>query len=178
MYQLVLPVTCRSAVLHLTHTIPLAGHLGRDKTAQRILRRFYWPTMYRDMAEYCRSCGECQKVGHQRVQRALLIPLPIVGEPFERMAMDIVGPLPRSRAGYKYILVTCDYATCYPDAIPHRSIDAEHVAHDLIKLLSCWHPEGDINGSGEQLHLPVACRDIPTTPHPPHSNHSLPPGLK
>lgn len=37
--QLVLPQALRSAVLTLAHTIPLAGHLGRDKTAQRVLQR-------------------------------------------------------------------------------------------------------------------------------------------
>ena len=53
---------------------------------------------------------------------------------FERMAMDIVGPLPRSRSGNRYILVVCDYATQYPEAVPMRSIDAELVAEELVKL--------------------------------------------
>ena len=50
--------------------------------------------------------------------------------------MDIVGPLPRSRAGHKYILVMCDYAIRYPEAVPLRSIDTEHVAEELIKLFA------------------------------------------
>ena len=50
--------------------------------------------------------------------------------------MDIVGPLPRSRSGNKYILVICDYATRYPEAIPLRSIDAEHVAEELLKVFA------------------------------------------
>ena len=116
--QLVLPHTCRPTVLQLAHTIPLAGHLGRDKTTQRILHRFYWPTLFKDVADYVRSCPECQKAGSQRVRRAPLIPLPVIGVPFERMAMDIVGPLPRSRSGNRYVLVVCDYATRYPEAVP------------------------------------------------------------
>ena len=40
-----------------------------------------------------------------------MIPLPVIDKPFERVAMDIVGPLPRSRAGHRYILVMCDYAS-------------------------------------------------------------------
>ena len=44
--QLVLPQACWPTVLALTHTIPLAGHLGRDKTARRVLQQFYWPTNY------------------------------------------------------------------------------------------------------------------------------------
>ncbi|KAL5484320.1 hypothetical protein EMCRGX_G020794 [Ephydatia muelleri] len=54
--------------------------------------------------------------------------------------MDIVGPLPRSRAGNKYILVLCDYATRYPEAVPPKSIDAESVAEELIKKLLQMHP--------------------------------------
>lgn len=50
--------------------------------------------------------------------------------------MDIVGPLPRSKAGNRYILVLCDYATRYPEAVPLRSIDAEHVAEELIKIFA------------------------------------------
>jgi transposase InsO family protein len=65
-----------------------------------------------------------------------MIPLPVVGEPFARIAMDIVGPLPRSRAGNHYVLVICDYATRYSEAVPLRSIDAEHVAEELVKLFS------------------------------------------
>ena len=32
--QLVLPLQCRQTVFKLAHKIPLAGHLGRDKTVQ------------------------------------------------------------------------------------------------------------------------------------------------
>ena len=68
--------------------------------------------------------------------RAPLIPLPIIDEPFRRIAMDIVGPLPKSRAGHRYILVICDYATRYPEAVALRSIDAEHVAEELMKVFA------------------------------------------
>ncbi len=134
--QLVLPRSCRSTVLELAHTIPLAGHLGRDKTAKRVLQRFYWPTLFKDVATYCRQCPQCQKASDRMMRRAPLIPLPVVGEPFQRIAMDLVGPLPRSRAGHRYILVVCDYATRYPEAIPMKSIDAERVAEELVQLFS------------------------------------------
>lgn len=50
--------------------------------------------------------------------------------------MDIVGPLPKTRSGNRYVLVICDYAICYPQAIALCSIDAEQVAEELIKVLS------------------------------------------
>ena len=134
--QLVLPKRCRKAVLEIAHEIPLAGHMGRTKTSQRILRRFYWPTLFKDVAEFCRGCEQCQKSTKRGVQKAPLVPLPIITEPFQKIAMDIVGPLPRSRSGNRYVLVICDYATRYPEAIALRSIDAEHVAEELIKVFS------------------------------------------
>ena len=97
--QLVLPHQCRQQVLSLAHAAPLAGHLGRKKTYNRVAQRFYWPTMYRDVANFCQTCETCQRFHKHRVHRAPMIPLPVVEEPFKRIAMDIVGPLPRSRSG-------------------------------------------------------------------------------
>jgi len=68
--------------------------------------------------------------------RAPLIPLPIISQPFERIAMDIVGPLPRSARGNRFVLVVCDYATRYPEAIPMKSIDASSVAEELVTIFS------------------------------------------
>lgn len=113
--QLVLAQQCRGTILTLAHSIHLSGHLG---TARRILQRFYWPTLYKDVAAYCKSCPSCQKAARVRKHRVPMVPLPIISEPFSRIAMDIVAPLPRSRSGMKYILVICDHATRYLEAIP------------------------------------------------------------
>ena len=106
-----LPKRCRGTVLKLAHDVPLGGHLGKEKTGRRLLRRFYWPTLLKDVAEFCRGCPTCQRSTQGKIKRAPLVPLPIKTEPFTRVAMDIIGPLPRSRSGNKYILVLCDYGT-------------------------------------------------------------------
>jgi len=67
----------------------------------------------------------CQLDASRRVSRVPLIPLPIMSEPFQRIAMDIVGPLPKSHIGKRFVLVVCDYATRYPEAVPLRTTDAE-----------------------------------------------------
>ena len=70
--QLVLPVQCRKAVLEVAHKIPMAGHMGKTRTARRFLQRFYWPTLYKDVAAHCRLCSECQKAAPRSVLRAPL----------------------------------------------------------------------------------------------------------
>lgn len=62
--------------------------------------------------------------------------MPIIEEPFTRIAMYVVGPLECSKSRNKYILVICDYATRYPESIPLQSIEAKKIADDLIKLLA------------------------------------------
>ena len=46
-----------------------------------------------------------------------MVSVPVVDKPFKRVAIDIMGPLDRSRSGNRYILVLCDYATQYPEAV-------------------------------------------------------------
>ena len=134
--QLILPKQCHQNVCKLAHTIPLAGHLGRDKTIKRITKHFYWPTVFSDVAEYCRRCPQCQRTAKGSQRKVPLIPLPVMEAPFERIAMDVVGPLPRSRRGHQYILVVCDYATRYPEAMALRKVDAGSVADQLIQLFA------------------------------------------
>ena len=134
--QLVLPSQCYNTVLYLAHDIPLVGHLGKEKTSQRILERFYWPTLYRDIANFCKGCGRCQKASHYKGKCACLVPLPIIDVPFKCIVMDIIGPLPHSHSGNKYIIVVCDYATRYPEAMAICSIEAERIAEELVKLFA------------------------------------------
>uniref|UniRef100_A0A8C7WTQ9 Gypsy retrotransposon integrase-like protein 1 n=1 Tax=Oryzias sinensis TaxID=183150 RepID=A0A8C7WTQ9_9TELE len=123
--------------MHLAHTLPWAGHLGRHKTYLRVSSRFFWPSMYTDIQTYCATCPTCQKTAiTHKSDRALLHPLPIISTPFRRIAMDIVGPLPKSSSGHKYILVVCDYATRFPEAFPLRTITAPAVMRALIQFFS------------------------------------------
>ena len=177
--QLVLPVQCRAAVLKLAHGVPFAGHLGRDKTAHRILHRFYWPTVYKDVADFVKTCAECQKTAPRCCNKAPLIPLPIMEEPYKRIAMDIIGPLPRSRTGKKYVLVVCDYATRFPEAIPMKSVDAEHVAEELLTLFSrVGVPEEILTDQGSnftsqlltELYRMLHVHAIRTTPYHPQTD--------
>ena len=87
------------------------------------------------MADYCRACVECQKLA-RRGQKVPLVPMPIIGEPFERIAMDVIGPLPKTAAGKQFVLVISDYATHSPEAYAMTTITATSVAEKLMDLFS------------------------------------------
>ena len=102
-----------------------------------------------------------------------------MSEPFSRIAMDIVGPLLRSRSGNKYLLVLCDYATRYPEAVPLKSIDAESVAEELIKVFARMGvPQEILTDQGSnftsqllvELYRLLQVRPIRTSPYHPETN--------
>ncbi|XP_063075477.1 uncharacterized protein LOC134465637 [Engraulis encrasicolus] len=132
--QLLVPQPYRATVLNLAHSHPLGAHLGMEKTKERILQRFYWPGVHKEVENYCRSCPECQQKAPKPSYRSPLIPLPIIETPFERIGLDIVGPLPKSARGHQYILVIVDYATRYPEAIPLRKATSQQIAKELFLL--------------------------------------------
>lgn len=133
---LALPQCLTQKVMELGHSVPWAGHLAFQKSLRRIASRFVWPGMYIQLKEFCATCQTCQLTSPRGVPRAQLQPLPLIATPFDRIGMDIVGPLEKSSSGHRYILVICDYATRYPEAFPLRSITARHVANCLIQLFS------------------------------------------
>ncbi|XP_023182633.1 uncharacterized protein LOC111606305 [Xiphophorus maculatus] len=95
--QLVVPKAVRETVLKLGHSIPWAGHLGKHKTLARIKRCFFWPGLRKDVVQFCRSCPECQMTSARLPGKAPLQPLPVLSTPFQRLGMDIVGPVERSK---------------------------------------------------------------------------------
>ncbi|XP_061098630.1 uncharacterized protein LOC133128839 [Conger conger] len=134
--QLLVPQPFVPRVLYLGHTHLLGAHLGMEKTYERILARFYWPGVKKAVEDYCRHCAVCQLHSPKVTLRNPLIPLPIIDVPFRRIAMDMVGPLPKSSRGHRYILVILDYATRYPEAVPLRTATGKAVARELFLLFS------------------------------------------
>uniref|UniRef100_A0A9J8C449 Gypsy retrotransposon integrase-like protein 1 n=1 Tax=Cyprinus carpio carpio TaxID=630221 RepID=A0A9J8C449_CYPCA len=133
---LVVPRSKIQTVLELAHAHPMAGHLGAQNTAQRIRDRFHWPGLEGDVKRYCQACPTCQRTSPHTPPPSPLIPLPIIEVPFERIGMDLVGPLPKSARGHEHILVIVDYATRYPEAIPLRKATAKNIAQELFLLSS------------------------------------------
>ena len=137
-YQIVVPKSHRQEILSLAHETPLAGHMGINKTYEKILNYFYWPNVRKDVAEFCRSCHACQMVGkpNQTIPKAPLKPIPAVEEPFSRIIVDCVGPLPKTRSGNQYLLTIMCATSRFPETIPLRNIKAKTIVKALTKFFT------------------------------------------
>lgn len=72
-----------------------------------------------------------------RVKPVPLQVMPIVTEPFSRVASDLVGPLaPPSSEGHRYLLTLIDFSTGFPEALPLKDIDSIAVAEALLLIFS------------------------------------------
>ena len=137
-YQAVVPKVYRNEILTLAHSVPLGGHLGVRKTADRILKHLFWPELRKDVRMFCRTCHTCQIVGkpNQVVPVAPLQPNPVFGEPFSKIIVDCLGPLPKTKTGFQYLLTIMCSASRFPEAIPLRNITAKTVTKALIKFFT------------------------------------------
>ena len=82
-----------------------------------------------------KTCWECQQRGSTRqnnVKRTIL-PMDI----FERWGIDIVGPLPLTQQGNKYIIVAVDYFTRWPEAQPLKIVTAVIAADFIYEEIIC-----------------------------------------
>ena len=128
-YQIVLPQSLRKKSFSLLHNTVTAGHLGVQKTLGKIKQRFFWYNLKNDIEHWCRVCDIC--ASRKQPYRKVKAPMKQynVGYPLERVAIDIMGPLPvTDTTNARFLLLVSCYFTKWLDAIPITSIDAKTVA--------------------------------------------------
>ena len=135
--QVCLPESLVPKVLHALHDSPSAGHLGVSKTLEKVRRRFYWHGMREDVESHIRRCGPCAEVNDpNKLPKAPLINIKS-GHPLQRVAIDIVGPTPRSSSGHEWLLVVSDHFTKFAQAYPVRNTSAVTLAKKVMDEYIC-----------------------------------------
>ena len=131
--QMVIPRTLREPVLSEMHDSATAGHLGIRRTLLTMQARFFWPMMKRSVREWCKQCTRCAaRKPPQRRARAAMQKYQ-VGVPMERVAIDVMGPLPTSTRGNRYVVVMADYFTKWAEAIATPDQEARTVADVFVR---------------------------------------------
>ncbi|XP_022004371.1 uncharacterized protein LOC110901923 [Helianthus annuus] len=98
---------------------------------------YYWPEMHEDAVEELRRCRSCQKFAPQTLRpKNNLIPV-TAAWPFQKWAVDIVGPFPLAPGKLKYLIVAIDYFTKWVEAKPLAKITAENAKKFLWEHIVC-----------------------------------------
>ncbi|XP_042150102.1 uncharacterized protein LOC121838101 [Ixodes scapularis] len=179
--QLVLPEKFRQTVVALAHDSIMSGHQGINNTIGLVAEEFFWPGMQSEIRRYVRSCDVCQRtVPKGRVGKAPLGTMPTIATPFQRIAIDIIGPItPKSDSGKRYILTMVDVATRYPDAVALQSTGTPEVAEALMDMFARYGvPEEILSDRGsnftsdlmKEVGRLLSMRHLLTTPYHPMCN--------
>lgn len=131
--KLIVPQRMTNEIMRILHDLPSAGHLGVNKMTDKVRQRYYWKGWREDVENHCRKCLKCAE--HNPAKKRARAPLisSTTGYPMERVAVDVVGPLPKTRNGNRFILVVCDYFTKWPEAYPIPDHKAVTVANKLVE---------------------------------------------
>ncbi|RWS19968.1 pol polyprotein-like protein [Leptotrombidium deliense] len=129
------------------------GHLGIRRTFERIRERFWWKAMFKDIVNWVTSCKICNLVKPHKGKSAELKPIKPGERPMSKIGLDIIGMLPTSTRGNRFILVVTCYLTKYAitKAVKHVTAKdvAEFLLHDVILKFSAF--ETLISDNGVQF---------------------------
>ena len=174
---IVLPQKFRLQVMQLAHEG--LDHLGARKVKSLIRQRFTWPGVGQNVIRHCRSCATCQRCNKAPARKAPLVEREVLSEPFESLAFDIVGPMPKGKGGCRFLLTAICMASKWPEAIPLRSVTAKAVAKGMIDIfahtgipLRLLTDQGSqfIGSLVTQLCRNLGIEKIKTTPYHPEGN--------
>jgi hypothetical protein len=139
--QLLVPKVMRNEVMYQMHNTTVSGHLGKKKTREKVLQKFYWSGVREDVDNWVRACDTCGSIKSlPKAAKAPMGKMP-VGAPLDRLSMDVLGPLPVSKQNNRFILVVSDHFTKWVEvfAIPDYTAAtcARIVLNEVIARWGC-----------------------------------------
>ncbi len=177
---LVVPRSMVSEVIREFHDHPLMGHLGAKKTYHRLAERFYWLKMRTDISRFTQGCMTCREYKSTPPRGVGILQPFLAVEPFLIVHCDFIGPLPVTRAGYRYVCVFIDKFSRWVEVVPTQGCTAKDMADALIDVIISRHgcPERLVTDRGscftaalsQRLFQRLGIHHILTTAYNPQAN--------
>ncbi len=170
-------------ILEENHNTAIAGHPGFVKMYQRLREKYTWPNMKQDVQNYVKSCTSCQinKTDRHPSKNPMQITT-TSSRPFEKISIDIVGPLNITETGNQFIFTLIDDLTKFFYAVPIPNHEALTIANELNKFISLFGiPEVIVSDQGTEFTSNIIkdltklfkIHHVLASPYHPQSNASL-----
>lgn len=138
-WKLYVPAEARGSILEWGHKAPFSGHGGVDRTTELIKETYFWPGLKNSVREYVERCPSCLERKSPAKGIAPLGEVRQPSQPFEVISVDMVGPLPRTSRGHKYMLTCIDHLSRYAEVVPMTGTAAHEVAVALVDRVITRH---------------------------------------
>lgn len=170
-------------ILNENHSSSVAGHSGFQRTYKRIKENYKWPNMKLDIKKYIKQCESCQKnKSSGQIAKAPMEITTTSDKPFQRLALDVVGPLPMTESGNRFIITMQDDLTKYSHAVSVPNHEAKTIANVLLNFICQFGiPESILTDQGsdftsnviKDLNRLFKIRHILSSPYHPQTNGAL-----
>ena len=137
--RIVIPPGIRKQAMEICHSAGLGGHMGIERTWQRVRNSFYWRGMKDDVAVFVRECEQCGVNKHST--HANVAPFQMTDIPnrvVEHLQLDFCGPFPAANTHpFRYALQIQDVLTRFVMFVPCINDSAETAATALMNQWVC-----------------------------------------
>ena len=127
------PEKIKDMIFQYFHASYFGAHQGQERTCQRIAAQFWWPNMKEEIRRRVRECEVCQKSKSKTTRDLGKFSSEPPGYVWERVYLDIFGPLPRSSRGNVCVLVGVDAFSKFVFMIPLKDQRAESIVRALTE---------------------------------------------
>ncbi|CAB0034242.1 unnamed protein product [Trichogramma brassicae] len=121
-WKLSVPESMRQRVLHEFHD--LAGQPGEEETTRAISNRFHWPNIPKYVRNYVKLCWICACRKKSKTSATDMRPHQPT-EPWEMVAVDLMGPYPITARRKRFILIVIDLFSRWVEAFPIATSDTQ-----------------------------------------------------
>jgi len=129
---------------------------GNSDALSRELKTRQAATIFKDVEQWVKSCRMCQEHLDPQALKAARQQTIKTTQVLERMGMDLIGSLPKSKQGNMHILVMQDYFTKWPKVIPLKDATAKSPTYPFGHFIMGT-SSGTPQQSGARFHIP-SCR--------------------
>ncbi|VDI39589.1 Hypothetical predicted protein [Mytilus galloprovincialis] len=135
--QFIVPEIWKENIMKMLHDDIQVGHFGIHKTVARAQNRFYWVNHKDEITKWVQNCIVCNSRKQPPRKAKSKMKQYNVGAPMERVALDIIGPLPISYKNNKYALIVTDYFTKWVEGFPMPDMETTTIVDNLVNHFFC-----------------------------------------
>lgn len=149
-----IPTKLRLDTIKRAHDTPTSAHGGMSKTIDMLRRNCYWPGMIKDVRNYIRNCDICKSTKSPNfIMKPPMGNQVVSVRPFQRLYIDLLGPYPRSKAGYIGLLIVLDHLTKFHWLCPLRKFTSVNIQNYLEQNIFHTYgvPEVIVSDNGSQF---------------------------
>ena len=134
--KLVVPLRLKEELVKKVHNN--LGHIGIRKTIDFLKSKYYWPKLEECVVQILNNCSNCMHTKDKNSKERAPLQSTVTGYPFEKIAIDITGPLLNTPKGNKYILGIIDHFSKYTALIPLKSTESHIIADAILTNWICY----------------------------------------